>query len=205
MATKTDFKSKPNIKNQKKERPFCSHCNIPGLTIEKCYKIHGFPSGYKPKVRVQANAAQTESSGDQDNKKPTTLSTLTNDQCGQLIAMLSEKLVSTGSSTPANDDASPSFMTGTCAMENTCSSFPSNSIWILDSSGSRHICTGRSWFQNIIPLENSLVTLPNHTSIPVHFYGDVKIIVGLLLKEVLYVPSLRFNLLSVSALTIRST
>ncbi|KAL5581465.1 hypothetical protein UlMin_013907 [Ulmus minor] len=38
-------------KGYRKERPFCTHCNFHGHTIEKCYKIHGYPSGFKPKQR----------------------------------------------------------------------------------------------------------------------------------------------------------
>ena len=32
-----------------KERPVCSHCGVTGHTIEKCYKLHGYPPGYKLK------------------------------------------------------------------------------------------------------------------------------------------------------------
>ena len=41
---------------QKKERPFCTHCNFHGHTIEKCYKIHGYPPGYKPRPKPQTIA-----------------------------------------------------------------------------------------------------------------------------------------------------
>ena len=44
-----------NYKGQKKERPFCTHCNYPGHTVEKCYKLHGYPPGYK------SNAARSKS------------------------------------------------------------------------------------------------------------------------------------------------
>ncbi|KAF5453072.1 hypothetical protein F2P56_028011 [Juglans regia] len=27
-------------------RPICSHCSIPGHTVEKCFKLHGYPHGY---------------------------------------------------------------------------------------------------------------------------------------------------------------
>jgi hypothetical protein len=30
-----------------KEKPICSHCGIPGHTIDKCYRVHGFPPGFK--------------------------------------------------------------------------------------------------------------------------------------------------------------
>ena len=36
-------------KNKGKERPVCSHCGVTGHTIEKSYKLHGYPPGYKPK------------------------------------------------------------------------------------------------------------------------------------------------------------
>ena len=44
-----------NYKGQKKDRPFCTHCNFPGHTIEKCYKLHGYPPSYK------SNAARSKS------------------------------------------------------------------------------------------------------------------------------------------------
>jgi len=31
----------------RKDRPICSHCGISSHTVEKCYRIHGFPPGYK--------------------------------------------------------------------------------------------------------------------------------------------------------------
>ncbi|KAK0585573.1 hypothetical protein LWI29_030700 [Acer saccharum] len=44
---------KPNdgtgYKGQKKDRPYCTHCKIHGHTIDRCFKIHGYPPGYKPK------------------------------------------------------------------------------------------------------------------------------------------------------------
>ena len=33
-------------KGQKKERPYCTYCNIHGHNVDKCYKIHGYPPGY---------------------------------------------------------------------------------------------------------------------------------------------------------------
>ncbi|KAL1293734.1 hypothetical protein AAHE18_19G093000 [Arachis hypogaea] len=51
---------------QKKDRPMCSHCGFLGHTVEKYYKIHGFPPGYgrgrgtKPSVHhVAASEVQS--------------------------------------------------------------------------------------------------------------------------------------------------
>ncbi|KAL5572257.1 hypothetical protein UlMin_021854 [Ulmus minor] len=40
-----------NYRGQKKERPFCTHCQYHGHTIEKCYKLHGYPPGFQPRQR----------------------------------------------------------------------------------------------------------------------------------------------------------
>lgn len=42
-----------NYKGQKKERPFYSHCKYHGHTVEKCYKLHGYPPGFKKRQRSQ--------------------------------------------------------------------------------------------------------------------------------------------------------
>ena len=40
-----------NKGNNKRERPLCTHCNMLGHTIDKYFKLHGYPPGYKPKGR----------------------------------------------------------------------------------------------------------------------------------------------------------
>ncbi|KAG6709844.1 hypothetical protein I3842_06G152900 [Carya illinoinensis] len=43
----------------KKEQLMYNHCGIISHVIEKCYKLHRFPPGYKPKPRQQSMANQT--------------------------------------------------------------------------------------------------------------------------------------------------
>ena len=38
-----------NSYKSKKDKPYCTHCGMLGHTIDKCYKIHGYPPSYKPK------------------------------------------------------------------------------------------------------------------------------------------------------------
>ncbi|KAK0581180.1 hypothetical protein LWI29_011056 [Acer saccharum] len=63
FAARVDY-AKPNnagqnssdgYKGQKKDRPFCTHCKIHGHTIDRCFKIHGYPPGYKSKSRENSN------------------------------------------------------------------------------------------------------------------------------------------------------
>ena len=44
--------------NSKKERPVCTYCGFIGHIADKCYKLHGYPLGYKPKGGTKAIANQ---------------------------------------------------------------------------------------------------------------------------------------------------
>ena len=41
----------------KKDRPTCSHCGFKGHTVDKCYKLHGYPPGFKGKNKVSTSSA----------------------------------------------------------------------------------------------------------------------------------------------------
>ena len=51
--------SRNNFKG--KERPLCTHCGKLGHTVDKCYKLHGFPLGFKFKNNKNATAHQVSS------------------------------------------------------------------------------------------------------------------------------------------------
>nr|XP_023891368.1 uncharacterized protein LOC112003410 [Quercus suber] len=44
--------------NFKKERLVCTYCNFTGHIVDKCYKLHRYPPGYKPKGGNKAMANQ---------------------------------------------------------------------------------------------------------------------------------------------------
>ena len=81
-----------NKGNGKKERPFCTNCNMFGHTIEKCYKLHGYPLGYKPKGKNNASANQVSSQLSNEAESFTSgrnLCPISKAQCEQLLAFLS--------------------------------------------------------------------------------------------------------------------
>lgn len=44
--------STPNsYQGSKKERPYCTKCQIQGHTEDTCYKIHGYPPGFRQNYR----------------------------------------------------------------------------------------------------------------------------------------------------------
>ncbi|KAJ1380923.1 hypothetical protein SESBI_45579 [Sesbania bispinosa] len=80
----------------KKDRPLCTHCGILGHTIDKCFKLHGYPLGFKNKSKGQNVVAQVSESN------ITNLNQLSASQCQQLIHILSSQLTapSTSNDTP---------------------------------------------------------------------------------------------------------
>ncbi|XP_010552464.2 PREDICTED: uncharacterized protein LOC104822813 [Tarenaya hassleriana] len=35
-----------------KQKPLCTHCGMYGHTVNKCYKLHGYPPGYRSNQRI---------------------------------------------------------------------------------------------------------------------------------------------------------
>ncbi|KAJ0053636.1 hypothetical protein Pint_01350 [Pistacia integerrima] len=53
-------------KNQKRDRLYCTHCKILGHTVDRCYKIHGYPPGYKFRSNNNSNAVAHQVSTSDD-------------------------------------------------------------------------------------------------------------------------------------------
>ena len=79
--------------------------------------------------------------------------------------------------------------------------FESSKFWIMDSGASKHVCVDSKSFLALHSISNTFVTLPNNLQIPINLNRDVPQCLHLTLKNVLFVPQIRFNLLSISALT----
>ena len=96
VAMYANSKGNSGNKGSNKERPLCTHCNMLGHTIYKCYKLHGYPPRYKPKGRSNANANQVSSqfSSNQDivvdnSSTTSTQCPISKAQCEHLLAFLS--------------------------------------------------------------------------------------------------------------------
>ncbi|KAL4620721.1 hypothetical protein ACB092_06G176100 [Castanea dentata] len=175
-----------NKGNEKKERPFCTHCNILGHTIEKCYKLHGYPPEYKPKGKGNAIAnrvSSTLSSGADNSSSRSNLCPISKAQCEQLLAYLTTSLgvgdalhvATVRASSVAGVDCNPSGATD-------------------------HMVYFVSCFTSITVTFNTHVNLPNGEVTFVTHIGTVRISDNLLLQNVLCVPSFTFNLISVCQL-----
>ncbi|GAA0148133.1 hypothetical protein LIER_07657 [Lithospermum erythrorhizon] len=71
--------------------------------------------------------------------------------------------------------------------------------WIIDTGASTHICSSMKHLKSSI-ISNTSVCLPDNTTKSVHSIGTVVLFDTLQLEGCLYVPSFKYNLLSVSKL-----
>ena len=83
--------STSNLNNKGKDRPLCTHCGKLGHTIDKCYKLHGFPLGFK--FKNKPSMAHQVSSGQISESLPFAsplhnYPTFTLDQCQRLLALI---------------------------------------------------------------------------------------------------------------------
>jgi len=194
LAFSVNSSQKPLIDKQKftkKPRPKCTHCDILGHTKETCYKIVGYPPNY---FKNRSNSSVNNVDGPSEPNH-THNSTLTIAQCQQLIQYLTTQLTTTPS-TPSTDDIATNVIGNILK-----SILPINSYqWIIDSGATSHICCYKSLYDSYVPMNNSHVLLPNSFKVKVEGIGNIKLTQDIFLHNVLYIPSFRFNLLSLLTL-----
>ncbi|XP_042967430.1 uncharacterized protein LOC122300680 [Carya illinoinensis] len=80
----------PRNKFSSKPKPMCSHCGIVGHTKEKCYKLHGYPPGYKfTKSRINSvNGNPSDNVSQEAHTFEGSSLPFTQEQCQQLLSML---------------------------------------------------------------------------------------------------------------------
>jgi len=77
-----------------------------------------------------------------------------------------------------------------------------NSYRILDSGASDHITHDLSLLHDVKPIQqNCFITMPNGEKARILHVGSMALGHDIILKDVLYTPAFRFNLLSISRLT----
>ena len=199
-----------------KDRPVCTHCGKTGHTVDKCYKLHGFPPGFKFKNKP-AMAHQVSSGSSSEFVSPMhQFSAFTFEQCQQLLALFgaSNPSLATSSHVSANSmvTTTPSSTSANVAMTSmnfSHSVFAAQVVnrrayggntWVLDTGAIDHFVCLVDLLTSITAIRQSLVQLPNGESAKVTHIGTVTLSSSLVLKNVLCVPSFSFNLLSISSL-----
>lgn len=157
-----------------KTRPVCTHCGLLEHTIECCYKLHGYLSGYKNQgQRNSTSSAQTKQVNyvssqiispidPKSTESPSTTQSTPNvlHQCQQLLNLLQSQF---SAQNVNNSEASLSHVAGTFGS------------WILDYGASVYICCSKSLFDVISPIFPVYVTLSNKSWFLVEFSSSVRL------------------------------
>ncbi|XP_073119931.1 uncharacterized protein [Henckelia pumila] len=158
FAIKNEQRHKPsqsrNGQTIQRGRPYCTACHKPGHTVETCYKIHGYPPGYKhrtPTAHKNANtivnqvsniSSVTETPSNGESSAINIFQNLDKTQMDQLMTLFVQHI-------------------STVDQRGTQSDGQSNS----------HVAA----FISLKAVDNSRVTLPNNEHIDVNFSGDIRL------------------------------
>jgi len=206
----------------RKDKPLCSHCELLGHTVEKCYRLHGFLPGSKF-TKNKGGGNSHLANHVQDSESSLSQLPITTEQCHQLLALL--KPVSSDSSahqvgTSPHQDHLFSKLTGKLipslrhCLSNKHSVFyfshsfriastnTSKHSWIIDTGATDHMVDYVHFLTTITTIVSSHVNLPNGQRALVTHIGTVCLSSSLILTNVLCVPSFSFNLLSVNKLIV---
>ncbi|GAB2287156.1 hypothetical protein Dimus_039807 [Dionaea muscipula] len=152
----------------------CSHCGMKGHSKERCFELIGYPSGWNKSVDPRKN------------KPRVSLAEETHDH-ELVIDQTTTNLAATTLHTKGNSSSLPSSV--------------SNSTWIIDSGATSHMTFDSNIIKHLKPSASINVVTANGKTTPVLGEGCVSLTDTLNLDTVLVVPSLDYNLLSVTQLT----
>ncbi|XP_073226873.1 uncharacterized protein [Cicer arietinum] len=171
------------------KKPWCEHCKRPGHTRDTCWKLHGKPLNWKKKERNEGHALQAGTS-DQEKQSPSSPSPFTKEQLDQLYKLLESQTSSCSIAQRGN-------FPNTALLSVT----PSHT-WIIDSGATDHMTGESSLFSSYSPCAgNHKIKIADGSLSAIAGKGSVILSPKLTLKDVLHVPNLSCNLLSITKLT----
>lgn len=175
----------------------CSHCHMLGHTKETCYKLIGYPSGWK------SRDGRLDSSGKHFNANNVAVITdvapsdentglkYSYEQVEQACQLLN--LLKSGNMPQCNTQMAGIICSYTAIVD--------NKSWMIDSGATSHFTNNADLLDDIHSLQyECIVKLPNGVYIPVTASGTCHLNKDLVLRDVLLVPEFTVNLISVNRL-----
>lgn len=175
---------------------WCDHCNKAYHTRDQCWLLHGKPENWV------SNRLRKK----QGNQQLDTLGTVnfTKAQVDHLCNLLSSKSAAASSPAPAstsNLNTSLMVRQGTLAPSVETMLNPGEQ-WIVDSGATDHMTGNSKFFLSYTPSSGQQkVQLADGTFSTVAGKGKIRLSQSIFLQDVLHVPKLTYNLISVSKLT----
>ncbi|KAL0307507.1 UNVERIFIED_CONTAM: hypothetical protein Scaly_2561500 [Sesamum calycinum] len=186
-----------------KKNFYCTHCTRTGHSKESCFKLHGYPDWFKDltdKRKRYGSDARALNAIISDSavvpQQEVTTQTLSI-MMSELLQMMKGK---TQSDQAQVNYAKMGEFAGTYF--NYTTEFLGPNSWIIDSGATAHMCANLKLMNRLKPyIAESSVALPDGTKKHVTHCGSVTLSPDVTLNAVLYMPSFKWNLLSVSKLS----
>ncbi|XP_075521576.1 uncharacterized protein LOC142554787 [Primulina tabacum] len=160
----------------------CSHCELDGHTVDRCFYIHGFPPGHR------YHGKNVKPKGKKNIKPPS----ISNVETKQFTAKEYDQIMMLLHKENGNNEP-PINTSGN-------NSISSHNVWILDSGASDHVSKNRP-SGNESAAKYPTVQLPNGGYAQIKSVGTMNLCNDMSVDDVLYVPNFKVNLLSISKLT----
>lgn len=197
-----------------KEDLTCTYCGGRNHTADKCWKKSGFPKWHPQYKKQQQNLSRehkgnhvnggrwNKNKGNQNSKfaahvnQQEETASLTPQQLEQLL-----KLLPSSSKNKADCDTDEEIDDSFAGMIYCHAATAQNDNWIIDSGASDHMTSRYDQLINpVMACNKPRINLPNGKTAEISHVGSVCVNNGLKLRNVLYVPEFKHNLMSVSKL-----
>ena len=221
------FKASTGGRPKAENRPRCAHCQKIGHDKSQCFELVGYPPNWQSRRRNQGTnrSWNRNSSGDKGGRQiwaagqqPRTAG-LAQNATGRLsvsagqgeVALEAQRrdrvhahgegLEKYGGFTPSQVEALFTLFKERENKEKMSGKYNGPLQWVLDSGASHHMTFNRNVFSQLYKLPAAIyITIPNGKEETVTEGGIVNLGNGLVLQNVLYVPSFTCNLISVHQL-----
>lgn len=185
-----------DIEGERKKRPWCDHCQKPWHTKETCWKLHGKPANLKKKPEGNGRAFKTTMEDSQEQPIDSEVSPFTKEQLEHLYKLFKSPQFTVNPSCSLATQGN-SYVT---ALSSLCS-FSSNP-WIIDSGATDHMKNCSHLFSSYSPCAgNRKIKIADGSFSAIAGIGSIKVSSLITLNNVLHVPKLSCNLLSISKIT----
>jgi hypothetical protein len=194
--------NKNNKGNNNNGRPRCEECGMSNHTVSNCYQLIGYPEGHRRHQQQGSNNRSPNSNQGitQPSNQATSQSFATFTGCATVVDV-NVVLPNQGPTVPS--------VSANSAVTPTPTVTSKVSEWLIDSGATMHLCNTREWFTSFQPDSTKKVIVGDGRVIPVMGRGCIHMELSTLdgrtsvgkFDDVLFVPDIAVNLLSVSRLT----